>query len=147
MSGPLTLPEGARGRWKIERFTVSEDESFVASLRAVFSYSAGGRGALPPGTYTKLTRGGVIVMSDTPDEIADHQPAIRAARGHVLINGLGLGYVLGAVLGKPDVERVTVVEIDEDVIALVGPPVSVMAWGFSMEPNAPSICRPQSRRS
>jgi hypothetical protein len=76
----------------------------------------------PAGTYTKLAHAGRgIVMSDTPDEMRDHQGAIARARGSCLINGLGLGMFLAAVLNnKPDVSDVTVVEIDVDVIALVG---------------------------
>ena len=60
-------------------------------------------------------------MSDTPDEKRDHYEIVNRAKGHVLINGLGLGMVLAAVLKKQEVERVTVVEIDADVISLVGP--------------------------
>ncbi|MBN8955005.1 MAG: hypothetical protein J0H17_00095, partial [Rhizobiales bacterium] len=47
-------------------------------------------------------------------------PVFRA-KGHVLINGLGIGMVLAAVLRRPEVQRVTVVEIDPDVVALVSP--------------------------
>lgn len=81
-----------------------------------------GRGYIPEGEYTSLTcKGRGIVMSDTPDEMRDHYHAFWKAKGHVLINGLGLGMVLGAILRKPEVEHVTVIEIDPDVIDLVGP--------------------------
>jgi hypothetical protein len=60
-------------------------------------------------------------MSDTPAEMRDHREAARRAHGSCLINGLGLGMILAAVLRKPDVTDVTVVEFDADVIALVGP--------------------------
>jgi spermidine synthase len=43
------------------------------------------------------------------------------AKGHILINGLGIGMVLAACLRKPDVSRATVIEIDPDVVALFGP--------------------------
>lgn len=49
----------------------------------------------------------------------DHYPIVRRATGHVLLNGLGLGMVLGAVLQKEEVEQVTVIENSPDVIALV----------------------------
>lgn len=113
----VKVPEGRRGPWEISRFTVSENEAAWERIQAIQS----GR-CIPAGTYTRLThdrRG--VVMSDTPDEIRDHLGAVINARGHVLINGLGIGMVLGAVLRKPEVERVTVIEIDPDVIALVGP--------------------------
>jgi spermidine synthase len=60
-------------------------------------------------------------MSDTPDERRDHLSAIREAKGHVLLNGLGLGCVLQSCLEKEGVTKVTVVEKEEDVIALVAP--------------------------
>lgn len=114
----VTVPVGSRGKWAIERFTVSEQEAKFSALRAVVK----GRGYVRAGTYTKLvhqSRG--IVMSDTHDERRDHMFAVHKASGHVLINGLGIGMVLAAILRKQNVERVTVVEIDPDVIALVGP--------------------------
>lgn len=114
----VTVPEGERGKWKIFRFTVSEQEATAASMRAMFDRYH--RGRIQPGTYTKLKRGSVTVMSDTPDEMHDHYEIVRRATGHVLINGLGLGMVLAAVLRRPSVERVTVVEVDSDVISLVG---------------------------
>lgn len=113
----VTVPEGSQGRWVIQRFTVSSEQAKFDALRGMFR---GGR-YTPEGTYTRLMRGATTVMSDTPDEMRDHYFPVRHAKGHVLINGLGLGMVLGAVLKKPDVERVTVVEVDPDVIALVAP--------------------------
>lgn len=115
----VTVPEGSRGPWTVERFTVTEAAAKHEAMRAIFS---GGRGCMRAGTYTALkhARRGTV-MSDTHDEMRDHSAPVRMARGHVLINGLGIGVVLGAVLKKPEVTRVTVVELDPDVIALVGP--------------------------
>lgn len=59
-------------------------------------------------------------MSDTHAEKADHLTAVRNAKGIVLINGLGIGMVLNAVLLKPEVEKAFVVEKSADVIALSG---------------------------
>lgn len=115
----VTVPEGESGKWKVARFTVDADAAKLERLRSMFS-SSRGRG-VPEGTYTRLMRGGHVVMSDTPDEIDDHRVAIRLARGNVLINGLGLGMVLQACLNKTEVERVTVVEYSADVLALVAP--------------------------
>jgi len=115
----VTVPEGESGRHRIERFTVGAADAQFEMMRAMFS-SSRGRG-VPEGTYTRLMRGGTLVMSDTPDECWDHRPFYQFARGHVLINGLGLGMVLQAVLLKDGVERATVVEKSPDVIALVGP--------------------------
>lgn len=61
------------------------------------------------------------VMSDTPAEIREHSMAIEDAYGDVVITGLGLGCIVSALLAKPEVRTITVVEIDRDVIALTGP--------------------------
>ena len=60
-------------------------------------------------------------MSTTPFEQRTNRTAFYDATGRVLINGLGLGMLLAAILRKPDVKRVRVIEHDADVIALVGP--------------------------
>jgi spermidine synthase len=62
-----------------------------------------------------------LVMSDTPMEVATNREVVERATGRVLIAGLGLGLILGPIFAKPDVEAVTVVEREPDVIALVGP--------------------------
>ena len=110
----VNWPECARGPWKIERFEVAESDTMMS----FFSY---GSRAPIPGTYTRLTRNGHVVMSDTMAEVSDLYELFRKAKGSVLIHGLGLGVALRGVLLNPDVTDVTVVEIDEDVIALVGP--------------------------
>jgi spermidine synthase len=60
-------------------------------------------------------------MSDTEAEIRDHLTIIYKAKGHVLIHGLGIGMVARTCLLKPEVASVTVVELQLDVIKLVGP--------------------------
>jgi len=116
---PIDVPEGTSGEWKVERFTVSEEDIRLHNLRCSFAYGMHGR-EMKAGTYTKLMRGGTMVMSDTPAERWDHYDFWRMAKDHVLINGLGLGVVLAACLHKREVGIVTVVEKDPDVIKLVG---------------------------
>jgi len=83
-------------------------------------YALDGRGCVP-GEYTTLRINGRLVMSDTTAEVRDHLSAIWKAHGRCLINGLGLGVVVKAMLAKPEVEHIDVVENNADVIALVGP--------------------------
>ncbi len=107
----VKLPEGNRGHWSVKRLDIAD--SVVMRIRERY---------FEPGVYTQLVhdqRG--LVMSDTPAERYDHAPFVRAAKGDVLISGLGLGMCIGAVLKKPEVSSVTVVEVDPDVIALVAP--------------------------
>lgn len=111
----VTLPEGQNGPWTIRKFEVPK--SSLENLRLWRD----GRGCLP-GRYTQLVhakRG--IVMSDTTAEQEDHWGFVRAARESVIINGLGIGMCLKAVLRKESVSHVTVVEIDKDLIDLVWP--------------------------
>ena len=113
----VEIPEGQRGHWTVQRFDVSKENEKLEAMRAMF----GGRGRYTPaGTYTRLMRGGTLVMSDTPDEMRDHFEPVLRAQGHVLINGLGIGMVLRAVLRKPGVTAVTVVELSPEVVELVG---------------------------
>lgn len=115
----IDVPDGSSGSWRIETFAVSPRESELTLLRATVTGDLSEH--VPAGTYKRLRRGGVVVMSNTPMEVATHLDFIRAARGRVLISGLGLGMALKAVLEKPDVVSVTVVERSPDVIALVAP--------------------------
>ena len=110
----VEIPEASSGPWKIEKFTVSDKDIGTFRLAMQGRY-------LPAGTYPRLVhRNRGVVMSDTPAEKSDHYDFVRRAKGHVLINGLGIGMCLNAVLKKHDVEKATVVEIDADVIALSG---------------------------
>jgi len=117
----VDVPEGKSGIWRIERFEVSEKDTEWANLRMAFQ---GGSRCIFAGTYTRLMMSNSFdnpIMSDTVQEIKDHWEIIKKAKGHVLINGLGLGMVAQACLNKPEVEKVTVIELSEDVIKLVAP--------------------------
>ena len=118
MQWQANIPERQDGAWRVERYTVSVDEA----RRGMLLSAVKGRGrSVPEGTYTRLMRGGTLVMSDTPDEARDHYEAVRRATGECLVFGLGLGLVVEAMLQKPEVTGVTVVERAPEVIALVAP--------------------------
>jgi len=108
----VTVPEGQIGIYKIAKIEIPDNP--IERYR----YALSGRNYVP-GTYTFLHRGNTLVMSDTPDEMSDHYPAVRNAKGHCLVVGLGIGMVLNAVLRKPEVEKVTVVELSSEVLELV----------------------------
>lgn len=117
----VKVPEGKKGDWYIEKFEVKNDVT-----HAIFSMHNPGRD-VPVGTYTRLMRDhsfGNPMMSDTPAEIYDHAEAIYKIQklgGRVLLNGLGLGCILKAILSFPNVEYVDVVELEQDIIDLVAP--------------------------
>jgi len=118
----IDVPDGKSGDWSIESFTVSQKDEELGRMRALFSFSNRGR-YVPAGTYKALKRNNEIIMSNTPDEISDCLDFIRKARKskNILINGLGLGVVLKAILDNEIVENVTVIEKSFDVITLVAP--------------------------
>ena len=59
-----------------------------------------------------------VWMSLSPMETESQQIGVDLAKGHVAIIGLGMGWVAGMTAMQPDVGRVTVVEMDEDVLAM-----------------------------
>lgn len=111
----IDVPDGIAGEYKVETFTVQKEE-----LSQMLSLLKTGRG-VPAGTYKRLMRDGVCVMSNTPDEISDFMGFVRKAKGSVLVNGLGIGVLLKALLNKSEVTDITIIEISEDVIKLVAP--------------------------
>ena len=117
--GTCTVPNGRVGPWEISQFEITNAQTSLANLRALrdnpMMY-------VPDGTYKRLThkkRG--VIMSNTPMEIRTNRKCFLNARGHVLINGLGMGMVIEGLQHSPNVTRMTIIEIDPDVIALVGP--------------------------
>lgn len=59
-----------------------------------------------------------VYMSITPNEIETMRDSIAVAHGKVLNYGLGLGYWAYEVASKYNVESVTIVEINQDIINL-----------------------------
>jgi hypothetical protein len=116
------IPIGESGNCKIERFVVTEAEASFDRMRGMFR---DGR-YVPAGDYTRLLVNGGIMMSDTPDELRDHIYPLRIAHGICLVAGLGLGCIVRGMLekckddGSFAVDKVIVLEIDKNVIDLVG---------------------------
>ena len=121
-----SVPEGKSGNWRVERFSVSEEEEELGRMRALYSFSDRGR-FVPAGEYTRLiVSPGGTMMSDTPDELRDHLWPVTESEGTCLVSGLGLGCVVEGMLkkttsdGRDLVKKVIVLEKSEDVIDLVG---------------------------
>jgi hypothetical protein len=118
--GTVTVPDGTRGAWTVDTMTLTDDDVMFSNLRA--ARDGNHYMICPPGTYKRLkhkARG--CVMSNTRMEIRTAMDAYIHAHGRVLINGLGLGMVLEGILSKDAVTHVKVVEIEQDVLDLVGP--------------------------
>lgn len=115
----LILPESKQGVASITHFTVDEAASMASCWRAV----ATGRmdEAVAMGRYARLVVDGELMMTDTQMEKDSNLPFLQAAKGDVLVAGLGLGMILLPVLEKKEVKTVTVLEKYQDVIDLVLP--------------------------
>lgn len=98
----------------IESFTITEED---ASFSNAFSHHPTFN--VKAGEFKRLVIDGETVMSNTPMEVKTNRQFVSAAKGQVLINGLGLGMVLEQLLAKEEVEHITVIEIDPRVIELV----------------------------
>lgn len=116
---PVVVPAGKCGVAEVTKFTVDQHDAAMFNLRSMVN--GAGHRAVSEGDYTRLTVNGVLMMSDTPAEMRDHVVAVRQARGHCLVFGLGLGLVANAMAAKPEVTKVTVVELEPDVIDLIAP--------------------------
>lgn len=142
---PCTVPDGTSGDWKVYSRTVDDHEAKFANLRAAVNGRS--EAYVRPGTYKVLARGGEVFMSNTPMEKRTNLwPLWRADAGakSFLVTGLGLGIVASLLLRRPHVERVTVLELSPDVVALVAPHVAdprlevIQADAFTWKPPAGS---------
>ena len=71
-----------------------------------------------PFSYLALTEGNNIWMSLNPNEILTMKPFIDKGKGHVLVLGLGMGYVPFMLANKKEVKSITIVEKDQEIINL-----------------------------
>jgi len=113
------IKEGKLGPWSVEHFEITREKAAIYTIGCYGTYEVPPH----PGTYTRLfheKRG--VVMSDTRQEmlhLRDFDNMLDDAtikKAH--INGLGLGICTKMALDAGF--RVAVVEVDPDVIELVG---------------------------
>jgi len=60
-------------------------------------------------------------MSFTPNEFFTLRPGTKLARGHTIVAGLGMGHQLEQVCKKRNVDEVTLVEKDQDIVDWILP--------------------------
>jgi len=122
----IDIPNQEFGKWAIDTMTVTKEQEESQKLRAVINHHSR---YVPEGEYKALWRTpksglSTPVMTNTPNEILDHYDFVEVAKGNVLINGLGLGVVLEMLMIKNklthNIESITFVEIDQDIIDNVG---------------------------
>ncbi|MBP3655651.1 MAG: hypothetical protein J6K32_03040 [Clostridia bacterium] len=117
----VTFPEVRAGGWTMTTLSYAPYEVFV---RDDLLCLPDGREIPQLGcfdrevAYPAVLQDGREWMTVTPNEIATMEAAVRAARGHTVAMGLGLGYYAFMAGMKEEVSQVTVVERDAQVIAL-----------------------------
>lgn len=119
-------PEAKRGPWSLEHHAIPKRH-----YERLYHVCSGVHPSLDRdtgyGDITVLKRDGKVWMSDTRAEIMEHIPLLNklwwlehaGTEKIVLINGLGLGMAVNAALKYGF--KVDVVEIDPDVIGIIGP--------------------------
>lgn len=119
---PCLISDSQHGEWSIRTVEITPERSAeLFDLQAAHGqdqYIA----FTPPGSYKFLGYPRYDeVMNDTYAELALHERFVRAGTGRVLITGLGMGLLPSALLLKPEVTRIDIVELESDVIGLVRP--------------------------
>ncbi|MBP5207615.1 MAG: hypothetical protein J6330_04070 [Clostridia bacterium] len=117
----ISFDEKVCGDWKLSHMKCSAYEAFVCGDPVVYP-----NGKILPQIgyferdyeYPAVLQRGREWMTLMPNETATIRPHVIKAGGNVLTFGLGLGYFAYLAALKPDVERVTAVELDADVIRL-----------------------------
>lgn len=102
------LSEKEQNGWKLEKFEVKNDDLLYAF-----------RSGVDPGNYIRLMHDGKLIMSDTDMEKRTNAEFCSKAHGDVLIGGLGIGLIVLAIQDKPEVNSITILECNQDVIDLV----------------------------
>ncbi len=115
---PLKVPEyrpGKYGEWQLEEIKTPITRGYFTSYQSVTN------------NY-RLCRGKTLWMSLTPMELESQSHHALAATGHTVIMGLGMGLLLYNILLNKDVEKVTVIENDPDIIELFSQITNPTAW-------------------
>jgi len=115
------LTAGESGDAKLESLEITQKDAEFHNLCEYANNRT--KTFLVPGSYMKLSVRDHLMMTDTPHEAHTNKGIIEAARGDVLIAGLGMGMILIPILRNPKVTKVSVVEVNLGVIELVHKPL------------------------
>lgn len=113
---PESMPMGVFGLWRLYRIT-RQDCPLDDWERVGYDSLT----VLRRLTMASMHEGGTVVMEDSMKELRRHLPILMAARGRVLVSGLGMGCVVRGLLSKPEVSHIDVVELDSSILDRVGP--------------------------
>jgi hypothetical protein len=125
----VDYPDAKQGPYEIEGFEIPQDSKWRRTNITLEGMDRDtGYGEFHKLLETKTDGKRLLWMSDTRAEIMEHSPILNKLElcgqfgqaKRILINGLGLGVIAKAALNTPGVEHVDVVDINADVIELVG---------------------------
>ena len=125
------IPPGKSGNVEIVHDKASKLEVLRSAVKGIMTEER---------THVRLLIDCRCWMTDAHLEQRTNRELLYQARGNVLLAGLGIGLVLPPILEKKEVDSVTVIEQNADVIALVAPHFKkvkvVCADIFEWEPPA-----------
>ena len=101
------LEEKELNGWKLEKFEI-DSHNTRAMLNGIL-----------PGKYIRLIHNGQCVMSDTDMEKESNLEFCINAHGDIIIGGLGIGMIVMAIQDEPEVNSITVIEKNQEVIDIV----------------------------
>lgn len=117
------FPNAKKGNWELKQSKYESFEGFTSDeitvipdeyYKEITSFGFFLKGF----SYLEVIENGYNWMSVTPHEILTMKGAVAKAKGKVLTYGLGMGYYAFMASIKEDVDSVTIVERDENAIAL-----------------------------
>lgn len=117
----VKLPEKKMGNWELTHQTYAPYEIFCYDDPHL---TPEGREIPPIGYFTEdfsypaVLEDGRLWMAITPNEVETMRRDIAAAHGKIAVFGLGLGYYAFMTAQMESVSSITVIERDENVIAL-----------------------------
>lgn len=109
--GRFELAHGSYAKYELMHYTVPARKGAGIMIPRIGTFDHRFR-------YPRIKEGGTTWMSVTPNEILTMREPIERARGKVLTLGLGMGYYAFMASEREEVESVTVVERERDVIEL-----------------------------
>ena len=101
------LEERELNDWKLQKFEINDN-----NIRAMLE-------GVTPGKYIRLLHNNECVMSDTNMEKRTNSDFCINAHGDIIIGGLGIGMIIMAIQDKPEVNTITVIEKNQEVIDIV----------------------------
>ena len=101
------LEERELNGWELQKFEINYN-----NIRAIID-------GIAPGKYIRLVHDGECVMSDTDMEKRTNLDFCTNAHGDIIIGGLGIGMIIMAIQDKPEVNSITIIEKNQEVIDIV----------------------------